>query len=301
MVYDIVVVGSGPAGLTAAIYARRAKKSVLVIEKESMGGNITHSPKVENYPGYESISGLDLADKFVAQAMALEVEFEFDEVTSITKTDVFNVTCKRREIEARSVILATGSKHRTLGLKGEEKLVGKGISYCAVCDGAFYQGQDVTVIGGGNSALQEAILLSKTSKSVTLIQNLGFLTGEASLIEQVNKTENIRAVFNKVVIRLNGEESLESIVLRDEVTQEELIYETKSIFVAIGQVADNEPFENLVDLDEYGFIVSDEKCLTKTEGLFVAGDCKKKFIRQIVTATGDGSIAALGAIRYLDK
>lgn len=301
MVYDIVVVGSGPAGLTAAIYARRAKKSVLVIEKESMGGNITHSPKVENYPGYESISGLDLADKFVAQAMALEVEFEFDEVASITKTDVFNITCKRREIEARSVILATGSKHRTLGLKGEEKLVGKGISYCAVCDGAFYQGQDVTVIGGGNSALQEAILLSKTSKSVTLIQNLGFLTGEASLIEQVNKTENIRAVFNKVVVRLNGEDYLESIVLRDEVTQEELIYETKSIFVAIGQVADNEPFENLVDLDEYGFIISDDACTTKTEGLFVAGDCKQKRIRQIVTATGDGSIAALGAIRFLDK
>ena len=301
MVYDIVIVGSGPAGLTAAIYARRAKKSVLVIEKESMGGNITNSPKVENYPGYESISGLELADKFVAQAMALEVEFEFDEVISIVKTDTFRITCKRKEIEARSVILATGSKHRTLGLKNEEKLVGKGISYCAVCDGAFYQGQDVTVIGGGNSALQEAILLSKTSKTVTLVQNLPFLTGEASLIEQINKTENIRVIYNKVVVRLNGEDALESVVLRDEVTKEELIYETRSIFVAIGQVADNEPFENLVDLDEYGFIVSDEKCLTKTEGLFVAGDCKKKFIRQIVTATGDGSIAALGAIRYLDK
>ena len=302
MIYDIVVVGSGPAGLTAAIYARRAKKSVLVIEKESMGGNITHSPKVENYPGYESISGLDLADKFVAQAMNLEVNFEFDEVISLNKEEEkFIVECKRGNFEAKCVIIATGSKHRELNLAKESEFVGKGVSYCAVCDGAFYSNQDVTVIGGGNSALQEAILLSKTSTSVTLIQNLSFLTGEEALIEEVKNNPKISAIYNKIVVSLNGENSLESITLEDTETKEQSIYQTKSIFVAIGQIANNGPFSDVCDLDENGFIISNERCETKTKGLFVAGDCLKKNIRQIVTATGDGSIAALGAIRYLDS
>lgn len=301
MIYDIVIVGSGPAGVTAAIYASRAKKNVLVIEKEAFGGMITHSPKVENYPGYDSISGLDLADKFIAQAMDLGVYFEFDDVTSINKEeDIFKVKCNHNCFEAKTIILATGSKHRTLKLENEEKLVGKGISYCAVCDGPFYTGQDVVIVGGGNSAMQEAILLSSYCKSVTMIQNLPFFTGEHALKEQIEKTENIKVMFNKLVVGLIGESKLESIILQDQLTQEKEVLDTNSMFVAIGQEANNKPFENIAKLDAQGFIQTDEMCNTFVEGVYAAGDCRVKKIRQIVTANADGSIAALQAIRYLD-
>ena len=302
MVYDIIIVGSGPAGLTASIYASRANKKVLVIEKEAFGGMITHSPKVENYPGLGVISGLDLADKFVSQAMDLGVNFEFDEIKEINKENhEFKVIGEHKEYVSKSVILATGSKHRTLKLDNESKLVGKGISYCAVCDGPFYTGQDVTIIGGGNSAMQEALMLSSYCKSVTMIQNLSFFTGEKALQEQIEKTENIKVLFNKMVVGLLGEESLNAIVLQDQLSKQKEVFETSSIFVAIGQEANNEAFRNICDLDQQGFIVSDEMCNTKTSGVFVAGDCKVKKIRQVVTATSDGSIAALQAIKYLDN
>lgn len=302
MGYDIVIIGSGPAGLTASIYASRANKSVLVIEKEAFGGMITHSPKVENYPGYEKISGLDLADKFVAQAMALKVNFEFDEIVSIEKTlDGFKAIGIHNSYDAKSVIIATGSKHRTLKLENEEKLVGKGISYCAVCDGPFYTGMDVTLIGGGNSAMQEALLLSSYCNSVTIIQNLPYLTGEDALAKQIEKTPNIKVVYNKIVVSLIGKETLNSIILQDQETGEKEIFETKSIFVAIGQEANNEAFKNVCSLDSNGFIISNDSCNTDVEGIYVAGDCRIKKIRQIVTASSDGSIAALQAIKYLDK
>ena len=302
MVYDIIIVGSGPAGLTAAIYASRANKNVLIIEKEAFGGMITHSPKVENYPGVGVISGLDLADKFVAQAMDLGVNFEFDEIKAISKENhEFKVIGEHKEYDSKSVILATGSKHRTLKLENEQKLVGKGISYCAVCDGPFYTGQDVTIIGGGNSAMQEALMLSSYCKSVTMIQNLAFFTGEKALQEQIEKTENIKVLFNKLVVGLLGDDSLNAIVLQDQLSKQKEVFETSSIFVAIGQEANNDAFKNICDLDQQGFIVSDEMCNTKTSGVFVAGDCKVKKIRQVVTATSDGSIAALQAIKYLDS
>ena len=302
MTYDIVIIGSGPAGLTASIYASRANKNVLVIEKESFGGMITHSPKVENYPGVGTISGLDLADKFVNQAMDLGVNFEFDHVVQIDKVnDYFLIKGEQREYKALSVIIATGSKHRTLKLEHEERLVGKGISYCAVCDGPFYMGQDVTIIGGGNSAMQEALMLSSYCKSVTMIQNMPYFTGEKALAEQISKTDNISVMFNKVVVGLLADDKLNSLVLLDQTTNQKEVYETNSIFVAIGQEANNDAFKNVCDLDNNGFIVSDEMCNTKTSGIFVAGDCKEKRIRQVVTATSDGSIAALQAIRYLDS
>lgn len=302
MVYDIIIIGSGPAGLTSAIYAGRANKKVLVIEREACGGMITHSPKVENYPGYNVISGLDLADKFVAQAMDMGVEFEFDEVLSVTKQiDTFLLKGNYKEYEGRSVIIATGSKHRKLNVENEDKLVGKGISYCAVCDGAFSANKDVAVIGGGNSALQEAILLSGLCTHVTIIQNLPFLTGEQALIEQINKTENISIKYNKTVFALMGDASLEALILKDAETEAIETFPITSVFVAIGQVADNEAFRNVCTLDDQGFIVSSDMCETNVEGIYVAGDCRQKRIRQIVTATGDGSIAAIQAIRYLDS
>lgn len=302
MVYDILIIGSGPAGLTAAIYAARAQKKVLVIEKEVCGGMITHSPKVENYPGYNLISGLELADKFVAQAMYLNVMFEFDTVKEIVKNEkTFTLKCEYNSFEGKSVIIATGSKHRTLKLENEAKLVGKGISYCAVCDGPFYTNKDVVIIGGGNSAMQEALLLASYCTSVTMIQNLGFFTGETSLKEQIEKTSNIKVMFNKTVIALNGENTLESIVIKDSLTEKIEVFETESVFVAIGQEANNEPFKNVCNLNKQGFIISNELCQSNVEGIYVAGDCIDKKIRQIVTATSDGAIAALQAIKYLDS
>ena len=302
MVYDLLIIGSGPAGLTASIYASRAQKSVLVIEKESFGGNITHSPKVENYPGYNLISGLDLADKFVAQAMDLKVNFEFDNVLEVSKSkELFTLKCENNTFEGRSVIIATGSKHRTLKLENEEKLVGKGVSYCAVCDGPFYTNKNVIIIGGGNSAMQESLLLASYCSSVTIVQNLPFFTGENSLKEQIEKTENIKVLFNKKVVSLNGQENLSSVTLMDNTTEEYEMHMTDGVFVAIGQEANNLPFKNVCELDENGFIITDELCNAKIEGIFVAGDCRHKAIRQIVTATADGSIAALQAIKYLDK
>lgn len=300
MIYDIVIIGSGPAGLTAAIYAKRANLNVLVIEKEAFGGLITHSPKIENYPGFNSLSGLELADKFMDQAMNLGVLFEFDEIIKINKENsLFKLQGNNNEYISKTIIIATGSKHRTLKLNNEEKLVGHGISYCAVCDGPFYSGQDVTIIGGGNSAMQEALLLSTYCKSVTVIQNLGFFTGEDSLAEQINKTENICVNFNKTVIKLVGEDKLTAIVLKDAITNEESVFETNSIFVAIGQEANNQAFTNVCTLDEHGFIISNDTCNTDEEGIYVAGDCRQKGVRQIVTASSDGSIAALQAIKYL--
>ncbi len=298
--YDIVVIGAGPAGLTAALYARRADKKVLVVEKETFGGQITYSPKVENYPGIARMSGSEFADMLVEQVLSMGAEIELDTVVSIEKNGggSFTVKTEGTSYECRSVIIAAGSKHRTLGLPREEELVGEGVSYCAVCDGAFYAGKDIAVIGGGNSALQEAVLLSESCRSVTLIQNLPFFTGEAKLLEILKGRENVKFITDTVVTALIGEESLSAIELDS--NGEKSIFETDAIFVAIGQKPENEPFASVAVIDENGYIDSDESCLTKTEGVFVAGDCRRKRVRQITTATADGAAAAIAACRYID-
>ena len=301
MIYDTIIIGAGPAGLTAAIYLKRANKSVLVLEKETFGGQITHSPKVENYPGFLSVSGVEFADKLVEQAMSQGADIDMDEAKGITKADgIFTVKGDRADYQAKSVILATGSKHRTLGLPGEEKFTGEGISYCAVCDGAFYKDMDIAVIGGGNSALQEAILLSKTSKSVTVVQNLPFLTGESRLIEQVEAAENIKVIFSCVVTKILGENKFEGITVKNEETGTESDLTFDGIFVAIGQKPENESFASAVALDERGYITADEGCIPEGEaGIFVAGDCRSKAVRQIATAISDGAAASVAACRYL--
>ena len=301
MIYDTIIVGAGPAGLTAAIYLKRANKSVLVLEKETFGGQITHSPKVENYPGFLSMSGVEFADKLVEQAMAQGADIDLDEAKGISKEDgIFTVRGDRNEYKSKSVILATGSKHRTLGIDGEEKFTGEGISYCAVCDGAFYKDMDIAVIGGGNSALQEAILLSKTSKSVTVIQNLAFLTGESKLIEQIEATDNISVILSSVVTKILGADKFEGITIRNTETKEETDLHFKGIFVAIGQQPENEGFSDSVALDERGYITADESCIPEgTQGIFVAGDCRSKQVRQIATAISDGASASVAVCRYL--
>ncbi len=302
--YDIIIIGAGPAGLTAALYARRADKKVLVIEKETFGGQITHSPKVENYPGFTVMSGNEFADKLIEQVMFQGAEIELDTVTGIKgEAGNFTVECERGSFEAKSVIIATGSHHRQLGLDKENKFTGEGVSYCAVCDGAFYKDKDVAVIGGGNSALQEAILLSKTSKSVTVVQNLPFLTGEIKLREEIEKTANISVILSSVVLEILGDDKFEGIKIKNTETDEESDVIVDSIFVAIGQQPENEPFKDVVKLNEYGYIISDETCIPKANfnGIYTAGDCRTKKIRQIATAISDGATAALEACNFVDS
>ena len=301
--YDIIVVGGGPAGLTAAIYGLRAGKSVLVIEKNSFGGQIAFSPKVENIPATRSISGAEFADKLTDHAMDLGAEVELEKVISVEKQeDIFCVATEEGStFQGKSVILAVGVKHRTLGLPGEEELIGNGISFCAVCDGAFYTGQEVAMIGGGNSALQEALLLSEVCKKVTIVQNLAFLTGEKKLADALAEKNNVEILYSTVVSQyLTENGTLSALELHNEVTGEQTQIAVEGVFLAVGLQPENEAFSGLVKLNDWGYFDCGENCLTDTAGVFVAGDCRSKQIRQVVTASGDGAVAAMAACRYLD-
>ena len=301
--YDIIIVGAGPAGLTAAIYARRAEKSVLVIEKSTFGGQITHSPRVENYPGFASASGSEIADKMFEQALGQGAEIELSEVTGIERADGgYKVVTTDGEFEAKSVIIAAGSKHRMLGVAREEDFVGEGVSYCAVCDGAFYKNKDVAVIGGGNSALQEAILLSDVCKSVTVIQNLDRLTGEGRLQKVIAEKSNVKVITSTVVTEyLKNSGAFCGVKVKNTESGEESEIKADGVFVAIGLIPENGIFAELTELDARGYFASGEDCATKTAGIFVAGDCRAKRIRQVATACADGAVAALSACEYLDK
>ena len=298
--YDIVIIGSGPAGLTAAIYARRADKSVLILEKETFGGEITHSPKVENYPGFTVLSGNELAEHMMEHATALGAEVDMDTVLSIEKGDGFLLRGEFDTYAAKSVIIATGTKHRKLGLPGEDALTGRGISYCAVCDGPFYKGMSVAMVGGGNSALQEAVMLSGYCKQVTVVQNLDFLTGEKRLQEIVASRDNIKVIYGVTVSALIGDKKLEALELTDKNGVKSTLA-ADGAFVAIGQVPENEGFASVCALDERGYIVANDDTVTSTPGIYAAGDCRTKAIRQVVTATADGATAALAAIRFTEK
>lgn len=301
--YDIIIIGAGPAGLTCAVYAGRADKKVLILEKETFGGQITHSPRVENYPGFIQMSGNEFADKLVDQAMAQGAEIELDTALRVEKKNgVFCVKGERATYEGKSVIIATGSAHRRLNLPKEDKFTGEGVSYCAVCDGAFYNDKDIAVIGGGNSALQEAVLLSKNCKSVTVIQNLAYLTGETKLIQELQNKDNVSFIYSSVVTELLGDNAFEGIRIRNTETQEETELSIDGIFVAIGQQPMNENFKETVKLNEWGYVEADESCIPESEkGIFVAGDCRSKKVRQIATAIADGAVAALAACSYVDS
>ena len=300
--YDIVIIGAGPAGLTAAIYARRANKSVMLLDKAAFGGQITFSPKVENYPGYESISGSELADKLVEQVLSQGAEVEVECVTKVIDNGDSKtvITEDGNSYEAKAVIIASGAQHRHLGLPNEERFIGEGISFCAVCDGAFYKNKTVALIGGGNSALQEAILLSETCKKVIVVQNLDFLTGEKRLQEILLKRNNVEVITGATVASINDTPEFSGIVIEHTASGEKDALELDGMFVAIGLVPENEAFAELAELDAAGYIASGEECLTKTAGVFVAGDCRKKAVRQVTTASADGAVAAIAACRYID-
>ena len=297
--YDVIIIGGGPAGLTAALYACRANKKTLVIEKETFGGQITFSPKVENIPGFISLTGNEFAEKLVEQVLEQGADVESCEAIEIRDGEIKTVVTDDGEFQGKSVIIATGAKHRMLGIDGEERFVGEGISFCAVCDGAFYKNKTVAVVGGGNSALQEAILLSDTAKKVYVVQNLDFFTGEKKLAEQLEKLENVEIILGVTVDSFVGDNELEGIVIKNSAGETRKL-ELDGLFVAIGLIPQNEAFKNVVKLDGRGYAEVDESCETETKGIFVAGDCRTKKIRQVTTAAADGAIAALAACDYVD-
>ncbi|MGI6166760.1 MAG: NAD(P)/FAD-dependent oxidoreductase [Eubacteriales bacterium] len=300
--HDIIIIGGGPSGLTAAIYACRAAKRVLIIEKTAFGGQMTYSPKVENYPGLKSASGSEIADMMLEQALALGAEIEVDTVTGITQNPdgTKTVAGESGEYRGRAVIIAAGCRHRRMEVEREEDFIGRGISYCAVCDGAFYAGRQVAAIGGGNSALQTALMLSESCEKVTIVQNLKTLTGEERLAEQVRGKTNVEIMYGYVVDSIIGDETLKGIRLRNEYGGMTDLY-VDGVFVSIGLEPENEVFRDVSELDEEGYFDSDESCTTKTPGVFVAGDCRSKKVRQITTAVADGTVAALAACRYLGE
>ena len=301
--HDIIIVGGGPAGLTAAIYGLRAGKSVLVIEKNGFGGQIAYSPKVENIPGTKVISGAEFADHLTEQVMNLGADVELENVIAVEPGETVTVrTEEGSAFEGKTAILAVGVKHRMLGLPGEEELIGNGISFCAVCDGAFYAGQDVAMIGGGNSALQEALLLAEVCRSVTIVQNLAFFTGEQKLADALSQKDNVKVLFSTVVSEYETENGkLTGLKLHNEESGEESEIRVDGAFLAVGLMPENEPFAALENLNAWGYFDTDESCATKTPGVFVAGDCRSKRIRQVVTASADGAIAAMAACHYIDR
>ena len=300
--HDNIVVGGGAAGMTAALYAQRNGKSALVIEKNGFGGQITHSPKVENYPGTLQMSGNEFAEKMLDQILAQGAEIEIENVVSVE--DQGEVKIVRTEeggaYKGSAVILATGVKHRMLGIEGEEDLVGDGISFCAVCDGDFYTDRCVCVAGGGNSALQEAILLSEKCSEVIMLQDLDYFTGELKLQEVLFAKPNVKTFTGVSVVgfeKSDGE--LCGVVIEDKKSGERKSVPCDGLFVAIGLIPENEPFSDLADLNGFGYFDSDERCETRTSGIYVAGDCRSKGVRQLTTAVADGASAALAACRYL--
>ncbi len=302
--YDIIVVGGGPAGMTAALYALRNGKTALVIEKTGFGGQITHSPKVENYPGTMQMSGNEFADHTLEQILAQGAEIEFEKVISVEDRGSFKVVVTEEGglYEAHAVVLATGVKHRMLGLEGENELVGEGISFCAVCDGDFYAGKIVCVAGGGNSALQEALLLSNKCREVVILQDLPKCTGEQKLQDLLFARPNVRLITETKLARLlTNADGLTGVEVESRVNGEKQIVACDGLFVAIGLIPENEPFAALAELNSYGYFDSDERCLTRTPGVYVAGDCRSKGVRQLTTAVADGATAALAACRYIDE
>jgi len=299
MIYDIIVIGGGPAGLTAATYARRAGKTVLVLEKDAFGGQINWSPRVENFPSHISVSGVELGDMLLAQAMEQGADVELEEVCGVTIKDGIKYvdTLSGAKFEARALIIATGAKPRMLGLEREQELVGSGVCFCAVCDGAFYKDMPVAVTGGGNSALQDALLLSEKCSRVYLIHRRDSFRGEAKLVEALKEKANVEFVLNSSVVALEGESELEAIVVGTQGDKRTIV--VAGLFVAIGHKPDNAAFASLFEMDSAGYALSSEDCRTASEGVFVAGDCRAKRVHQLTTAVADGSVAALAACEYL--
>ncbi|MBR3033784.1 MAG: FAD-dependent oxidoreductase [Firmicutes bacterium] len=301
MTADVIIVGGGPAGLTAAIYARRANKSVLVLEAMACGGQIINTPDIENYPAAAHVSGAEFASRLVAQATELGAEIRYEKVTGIRDLGgEKEVVTQSGTYTGKAVILATGSANRRLGLEHEEELIGRGISYCATCDGNFFRKAVVAVVGGGNTALEDALYLADLAEKVYLIHRRDSFRGAESTAEQLKARENVEFVLNSNVTKLVAERRLKAIEVTDRDGNVRTI-PLHGLFVAVGRIPENGAFAPLIDLDPSGYVLASENCRTKTPGIFVAGDNRVKDVRQLVTATADGAVAATEAVRYLNE
>lgn len=302
MKYDLIIVGAGPAGMTAALYAARAGKRVLLLEGEGYGGQITKSRAVENYPGIPAVNGMDLADAMMAQIKELGVELRYSAATDLRATDGgYEVWMGAQSECARAVILATGLRHRKLGIPGEEEYIGKGVSFCAVCDGAFFRRREVAVVGGGNTAVQDALYLSEICSKVYLIHRREQFRAEEHLLVRARATDNIEFITNTVVSEIKGEMLLDSVILTNRQTGEKRELALSGLFEAVGHIPQNAAFGDAVALDESGYLAAGEDCRTNLPGVFAAGDCRQKEVRQLTTATADGTVAALAALAYLEQ
>ena len=299
-IYDIIIIGAGPAGLTAAIYARRASKTVLLIEAKSYGGQIINTPHIDNYPAAPHISGFDFATAVYNQAVELGAEITYEKAVRIEDGNIKKVKTEKNEYESKAVIVATGSENRKLGVEGEDALVGRGISYCATCDGAFFRGKAVAVVGGGNTALEDALYMSDIAEKVYLIHRRDGFRGDETTVEQLKQRENVIFVLNSRVTKLNAEKRLKSIEVTDKDGTVTTI-EVSGLFAAVGRIPENQNFASVMELDSAGYAIADESCRTKTPGIFAAGDNRTKELRQLVTAASDGAAAAAEAVKYINS
>ena len=294
--YDIIIVGAGPAGLTAALYALRANKKVLVLEAKTYGGQIVNASKVENYPGVKSISGFDYAKALYEQVKDLGADFKFETVVRIDEDK--NVTTSKNTYQAKAIILATGAENRKLRLDNEENLVGKGVSYCATCDGNFYKNKVVAVVGGGNTALEDAVYLSNIASKVYLIHRRDSFRGEETYVDELRKQENVEYILNANIVKINGEDKIESIDVKNIDGNIQTIV-IDGLFIAVGQEPKNEIFKNIIEIDKNGYIISEDGVHTSQKGIYVAGDARVKTLRQLTTAVSDGAVAATTAIKEM--
>lgn len=299
---DIIVVGGGCAGLTAAVYGARTGKEVLVIEGGVLGGQISYSPRVENYPSIAMMAGADFSEKLYEQALAQGAKLEFDQVTGISRKDKhYLVTTQTTTYETKAIILATGVNHRMLDIDGEKEMAGKGVSYCATCDGAFYRNLKVLIVGGGNTALLGVEYLSSICENVTLVHRRHGFRGEEALLKRIREKANVKIMTPYVVEKILGEDTVKGAVIKNKETAEEVTIDVDGIFVLAGQIPHNEIVKDLVKLDEEGYVEAGEDCRTSQPGIFVAGDNRKKEVRQLTTAAADGTVAALNAAAYIDE
>lgn len=297
--YDIIIVGGGPAGMTAAIYGASARKKVLILEKDSMGGKILKTNKIKNYPGFEEISGFDYSNNLFNQVKKLGVEVKFEEVLKINKDK--SIITNKSKYNAGAIIIATGSKNKTLNILNEDKFLGKGISYCATCDGMFFKGKNVAIVGGGNSSISEALYLSNIVKNLYVIYRQKEFKFDSIDLETLKKKDNVTFIFNSTVSKLNGTEFIESITVKNNEDNNESEISVDGLFISIGFTPLSSLCEEILELSDNGYILSNEECTTNIDGVFVAGDVRKKSVRQLTTACSDGTIAAIKAFNYLNR
>lgn len=294
--YDIVIVGCGPAGMTAALYALRSNKKVLILEAKNYGGQIINAHKIENYPGIEMTTGFEYATTLYKQITNLGAEIKYETVVRIDENK--NVTTSKNTYQAKAIILATGAENKKLGIENENNYIGKGVSYCATCDGNFYKNKVVAVVGGGNMALEDAVYLADLASKVYVIHSTDDFKGHERLVDELKEHNNVEFILNTVVERLHGDDKLEYIDIKNTNGETNQI-ELNGLFVAVGQSPKNQIFSNIVNLNEKGYIVATDDVHTNVPGIYVAGDARVKYLRQLATAVGDGANAATTAIREM--